>query len=318
MAFTVQKAKREQSKARICLTGTSGSGKTVGSLFIAYGMTNDWNKVALIDTERKRSLFYANRSDLDVHAKEAGFTIGEFNHIDFEPPFTVDRYIEAMKAAQEVVGSDGVVIIDSGSHAWKGTGGVLEYKENVAEQRGKTDFSAWNDAGKVQNKFIDAIMDLDCHVIITLRSKSEYVQEKDPETGKSTVKKLGLKPEQRDDFEYEFMLVLDLDKTTHKATIIKDNTFLEAQGFFDTLTPELGRQIKEWISDGKEREVIRCEECGSIIKGAEGRNGYLSPQEVADNAKNTFGKQLCMDCCIKLANAENDNNDDDNEEKSEE
>lgn len=282
-------------------------------------MTGKWDKVAVIDTERRRSLFYANRTDLDTYAKETGFKIGEFNHIDFEPPFTVDRYVEAMKVAQETVGSDGVVIIDSGTHAWKGTGGVLEYKENVSDQRGKNEFSAWSDAGKVQNRFVDAIMDLDCHVIITLRSKAEYVQEKDPETGKSSVKKLGMKPEQRDDFEYEFMLVLDLDKMTHKATIIKDNTFLEAQSFYDTITPALGKQIKEWINDGKEPEILRCEECGNIIKGAEGRNGHLTPREVADNAKETFGKQLCMDCCIEKANANNeDNGEDENDKKDEE
>lgn len=317
MAFTIQKAKREKSKARICFMGTSGSGKTLSALFLAYGMTGDWDKVAVIDTERKRSLFYANRTDLDVYAHEEGFVIGEFYHIDFEPDFTVDRYIEAMKLAQKQVGSDGVVIIDSGSHAWKGTGGVLEYKEDIAAQRGKTDFSAWNDAGKVQNRFIDAIMDLDCHVIVTLRSKADYVQEKDPETNKTTVKKLGMKPEQRDDFEYEFMLVLDFDKETHFATIIKDNTFLEAQNFHGTITPALGKEIKEWISEGKEPVILRCENCGNIIKGAEGRNGYLSPEEVAENAQDTFGKRLCMDCCIELANATNDENDDDKEDSEE-
>ena len=63
-----------------------------------------------------------------------------------------------------------------------GDGGVLDYKEQVSNQRGKTDFSAWNDAGKVQNRFIDTIMDLNCGAIVTLRSKSEYVQEKDPES----------------------------------------------------------------------------------------------------------------------------------------
>ena len=218
MGFNFQKAKREKSKARICLTGASGGGKTLSALYLAYGMTEDWEKIAVIDSERGRALLYANRSDLGT---------GEFLHCDLEPPYTTDRYIEAMREAEKIVGEDGIIIIDSGSHAWKGEGGVLDYKEQISNQRGKTDFSAWNDAGKVQNRFIDTIMDLNCGVIVTLRSKSEYVQEKDPETGKSTVKKLGLAPVQRDDFEYEFMLVMDCDKDTHNATIIKDTTFLD-------------------------------------------------------------------------------------------
>ena len=66
------------------------------------------------------------------------------------------------------------------------------------------------------------------------------------------VRKLGLAPVQRDDFEYEFMLVMDCDKETHNATIIKDNTFLDAQGFYGKITPELGRQLREWMNNGVE------------------------------------------------------------------
>ena len=117
MGFNFSKAKRERAKLKICLTGASGGGKTLSSLYLAYGMTGDWGKIAVIDSERGRALMYANRSDLNT---------GEFLHCDLEPPYTVDRYIEAMREAEKLVGEDGVIIIDSGSHAWKGTGGVLD------------------------------------------------------------------------------------------------------------------------------------------------------------------------------------------------
>ena len=293
MGFNFQKAKREKSKARICLTGASGGGKTLSALFLAYGMTEDWNKIAVIDSERGRALLYANRSDLGT---------GEFLHCDLEPPYTTDRYIEAMREAEKIVGEDGIIIIDSGSHAWKGEGGVLDYKEQISNQRGKTDFSAWNDAGKVQNRFIDTIMDLNCGVIVTLRSKSEYVQEKDPETGKSTVRKLGLAPVQRDDFEYEFMLVMDCDKDTHNATIIKDNTFLDAQGFYGRITPELGRQLREWMNDGVEPTIYTCEECGAKIKAYTFEDGTtMSAEEIVAKSKETYGKAMCMDCVFALS-----------------
>ncbi len=42
---------REKAKLRLALTGVSGAGKTLGALYIAYGITNDWSKIALIDTE---------------------------------------------------------------------------------------------------------------------------------------------------------------------------------------------------------------------------------------------------------------------------
>lgn len=290
MAFVVETAQREKAKARICMTGVSGSGKTLSALYLAYGMTGEWEKVIVIDTERRRALWYAEREDLGV---------GKFKHIDFAPPYTVDRYVEAMKLAQETVGEDGVVIIDSGSHAWKGTGGVLDAKENIAQQRGQTDFSAWNGAGKIQNNFIDNIMDMNCHTIVTLRSKSVYAQENNPETGKTSIRKLGLAPVQRDDFDFEFMLVLDMDKETHTASIMKDNTFLEAEGWFGVVDSGLGIRLKEWLSYGVEPLVFRCEDCGGTIKSAQGKKGVLSPSEVAENSKNKFGKEMCMDCVIK-------------------
>ena len=296
MGFNFSKAKREKSKARICLTGASGGGKTLSSLYLAYGMTGNWDKIAVIDSERGRALLYANRSDLGT---------GEFLHCDLEPPYTTERYIEAMREAEKLVGEDGVIIIDSGSHAWKGEGGVLDYKEQISSQRGKTDFSAWNDAGKVQNRFIDTIMDLNCSVIVTLRSKSEYVQEKDPETGKSTVRKLGLAPVQRDDFEYEFMLVMDCDKETHNATIIKDNTFLDAQGFYGKITPELGKQLREWMNEGVEPTIYTCEHCGKKIKAYTFEDGTtMSVEEIVAKSKETYGQQLCMDCVFEASSAQ--------------
>ena len=298
MGFNFSKAKREKSKARICLTGASGGGKTLSSLYLAYGMTGNWDKIAVIDSERGRALLYANRSDLGT---------GEFLHCDLEPPYTTERYIEAMREAEKLVGEDGVIIIDSGSHAWKGEGGVLDYKEQISSQRGKTDFSAWNDAGKVQNRFIDTIMDLNCSVIVTLRSKSEYVQEKDPETGKSTVRKLGLAPVQRDDFEYEFMLVMDCDKETHNATIIKDNTFLDAQGFYGKITPELGKQLREWMNEGVEPTIYTCEHCGKKIKAYTFEDGTtMSVEEIVAKSKETYGQQLCMDCVFEASSAQDE------------
>ena len=293
MAFNFSKAKRERAKLKICLIGASGGGKTLSSLYLAYGMTGDWNKIAVIDSERGRALMYANRSDLGT---------GEFLHCDLEPPYTVDRYIEAMREAESIVGEDGVIIIDSGSHAWKGTGGVLDAKEQIAQQRGKTDFSAWNDAGKIQNKFIDTIMDLNCDIIVTLRSKTAYTQEVDPETGKTRIRKLGLEPEQKADFEYEMTLVMDIDKDTHNASVVKDNTFLDAQGFYGRITPDIGKKLRDWMAQGIEPTIYTCECCGKKIKSYTFEDGTtMSAEEIVAKSKESYGKQMCMDCVFEAS-----------------
>lgn len=63
MAF--QKVQRKSAKMRVALAGPSGSGKTLSSLYLAYGVTQDWGKIAIIDTEHGRAQFYGNRSDLN-------------------------------------------------------------------------------------------------------------------------------------------------------------------------------------------------------------------------------------------------------------
>ena len=120
-------ATRAKSKARIALTGSSGSGKTLSALYLAYGFTNDWSKIALIDTEHERGRFYANRDDLKT---------GAFLYASLTPPYSAERYITYVKEAANAVGEDGVIIIDSFSHAWDNEGGVLDYKSEVAKQQG--------------------------------------------------------------------------------------------------------------------------------------------------------------------------------------
>jgi len=275
MAF--QKVQRKSAKMRVALAGPSGSGKTLSSLYLAYGVTQDWGKIALIDSEHGRARFYADRLDLET---------GEFLYQELTPPFTAERYIAIAKEAQQAVGSDGVVIIDSFSHAWEGEGGVLDYKETVEQQVGKNSFSAWSDAGKKQNLLINTILSLDCHVITTLRTKTAYTMEQN-ERGKTVPVKLGLAPVQRENTEYEFDIVLNIARN-HVATAGKDTTFLDT--WSGVITPELGKSLKEWLSDGVEPH--RCSDCGKVITG----NPKKTADEIAEGTLKNYGRKLCWKC----------------------
>ena len=66
-------AARQKTKLRMALQGVSGGGKTLSALYIAYGMTGDWGKVALIDTEHDRALEYADQIAKQLDA--AGFRV---------------------------------------------------------------------------------------------------------------------------------------------------------------------------------------------------------------------------------------------------
>lgn len=263
------------------LCGVSGAGKTLSALYVAYGMTGDWSKVALIDTEHRRGCFYAERSDLNT---------GKFLYSSFEPPYSPERYIEAVRSAAAAVGEDGVIIIDSFSHAWDNEGGVLDIKSSIAKQSGKNDYTAWDDAGKIQNNLVNTILSVNAHTIITMRAKMAYAMEVN-DRGKTVPVKVGLAPVQRDSTEYEFDIAMNINRE-HIAVTSKDTTFLD--GYAEVITPELGRQLKAWLDEGEEPE--RCTDCGKIIKSSVGR----TVAQIVEGSQKAYGRKLCMHCVSKL------------------
>ena len=272
---------RAKSKARIALTGPSGSGKTLSALYLAFGITGDSSKIALIDTEHERGRFYANRED---------FKTGPFLYSPMTPPYDPDKYIDYVQSAAQAVGEDGVVIVDSFSHAWDNTGGVLDIKSQIAQQRGKNDYTAWDEAGKIQNNLVNTILSVNCHTIVTMRAKMAYAMEVN-ERGKTVPVKIGLAPVQRENTEYEFDIVFQLDRQ-HTETLSKDTTFLDS--WSGVITPELGKQLGEWLSQGV--EPPRCSDCGKVIMS----DGKRTVRQIIDGTVKNYGRQLCMPCVAKV------------------
>lgn len=288
-----QKATRKKAKLRLALTGVTGAGKTLSALKVAYGMTGDWSKIAVIDTEHERARFYASRNDLDT---------GEFLYLSFEPPYTAEKYKQYVKAGAEAVGSDGVVIIDSFSHAWSNEGGILEYKDTLINpSKGINSYTAWNQAGKVQNNLVNTILAVDCHTIVTMRSKMDYILVEN-DKGKQQPQKVGLQPIQRDDTEYEFDIVLDIARD-HKASVTKDTTFLG--DFNEILTPEIGESLKTWLEQGvddinlkkvtdaqRKEMLILANKNQNIIKHVISKYGYTSTTEITLNNYDSICEEI--------------------------
>lgn len=277
MAF--QKVTREKSKLRLALAGPSGAGKTLSALLLAYGITDDWSKIALIDTEHGRSKFYANRSD---------FKTGEFLYQEMIAPYSPDKYISMVKEGAEAVGEDGVVIVDSFSHAWDNEGGVLDIKSSIAQRQGKNDYTAWDEAGKIQNNLVNSILSVNCHTIITMRAKMAYAMEQN-DKGKMMPVKLGLAPVQRENTEYEFDIVLNIARN-HIASASKDTTFLDA--WSGVITSELGKSLKEWLDDGIEPEI--CDICKNKILPTKQK----TIQEIVNGSLKNYGRKMCWACVM--------------------
>jgi hypothetical protein len=241
----IRKARRSATKLRLLLTGPSGSGKTWGALQIAKGIGG---KCVVIDTEEGSSDLYDHLHDFDV--------------IDLRPPFSPERYIEAIAAA-EAAGYE-VIIVDSVTHCWSGSGGCLELLEDVAKAqfRGNT-WSAFSVITPRWRAFVDKLLRSPAHVICSGRSKTETAQVDDH--GKKKVAKLGMKLEARDGLEFEFTCVLDVIHDGHYATVSKDRTGLFA-GDPKPITVETGRRLAEWLAGGHAVEVTAVDDQAVVAK----------------------------------------------------
>lgn len=255
------KALRKKAKLRLALTGPSGSGKTYGALEIAKGLGG---KTAVIDTEKGSASLYSDRFNFDV--------------LELDPPFTPERFIEAIGAAQEA-GYDNL-IIDSITHEWSGSGGCLELLDGLAKAkyRGNT-WSAWSEITPRHNAFLDAILRSDLHIIATMRSKTETAQV-DKGNGKKGVDKLGMKSEQRDGVEYEFTTVLDLNHETHTAMASKDRTGLFSNAEVTQLNELTGKKLMDWLNDGRTKAEVDLSHFTDIA---------MEAQDM-DVLKNAFGE----------------------------
>lgn len=227
--FSFAKAERKKAKLKLNLNGASGSGKTYSALVLASSLGK---KIAVIDTENESASLYANEFSFDT--------------LPLRPPYSPERFAGAIQAAKNM-GYD-VLIIDSASHEWIGTGGCLEMNDEAAKRFKGNTWSAWSETTPKHRKFIDAILQTDMHIITTTRAKTETVQ---GEKGK--VIKLGMKAEQRDGYEYELTVSLDMLHENKFAIPTKDRTKLfNPHG--EIITKETGERLIAWLNDGRSQE----------------------------------------------------------------
>ena len=94
------------------------------------------------------------------------------------------------------------------------------------------------------------ILDTDAHVLLGVRSKTEYAQEL--ENGKQVVKKLGMGDRQDDGLVYELNVAADMN-LEHQLTISKSRTVAVPVGrvYQPGHADEFARQYAEWLAGGE-------------------------------------------------------------------
>ena len=237
MAF--KKAVKEKAKLRLALCGLAGSGKTfsalstaseIGKLIRAAG--HGEGRIAVIDSEHGSASLYADRFEFDVCELES-----------FSPLAYVEQIREAESAGYDLI------VVDSLTHAWSGKDGALDQKDQAAD-RGGNSWTAWRNVTPKHNALVDAIVGSTSHVIATMRTKMEYVQERDEKSGKTEIKKVGLAAVQREGMEYEFTLVGDVD-LRHTLKISKTRCDgIDIGDLFEKPGEHFARKLYSWLTSG--------------------------------------------------------------------
>ena len=222
----LKQSKRENVKLRLGISGPSGFGKTHSALVLAYGMTNDWNKVAVVDTENSSASLYSD--------------LGDFNVLDLSAPYSPERYIEAIEVCEKA-GIE-VVIIDSITHEWQGAGGCLQIHEKLGGR-----FQDWAKVTPRHQAFIDKILQSTCHIITTTRRKVDYSLDASS-YGRTKVVKHGTKEITREGFEYELTVNFELINDQHLVKSSKDRTGLFMNKPEFVITPKTGERLLQWCN----------------------------------------------------------------------
>ncbi len=232
----LKKSNRNQARIRVAMQGPSGSGKSYSSLLLAYGICQDWKRIAVIDSESQSAHLYSH--------------LGEYNVLNLSAPFTPERYIEAINTCENA-GME-VIIIDSLSHCWDGDGGILD----IHAQMAGNSFTNWSKVTPRHNALVQKILSSGSHIIATIRSKQDYVITE--KNGKSVPEKVGMKGIQKDGLEYDYTIVFELD-IYNLINCTKDRTRLFNSRIPFKIDESVGKKIKNWCKDGegyKDNEII--------------------------------------------------------------
>lgn len=232
----IRKAQREGARLVIGIAGVSGSGKTYTALQLAWGMANgDASKVGFIDTENRRGSLYSDSlvsKDGEIHQ----FMIGDL-YAPFSPQRYIDAILEFQKAGVEVL------IIDSVTHEWEGTGGCQEIAANTTSR-----IADWKRAKAEHKRFMNALLQSDMHVIccIRAREKTDFTNPKEP-------KALGLQPIQEQNFMFEMTAsVLMHDQGTRQDVLKCPADLVEILGRGNGyIGAKDGVALRKWVDGAK-------------------------------------------------------------------
>jgi hypothetical protein len=268
--ITIQRAVRAGCHLLISLAGPSGSGKTMSAILLARGLVGPSEKIGFLDTETGRGRLYADIA-------------GGFDYAELTPPFSPDRYSEAI--AEFEAARFKVLIIDSGSHEHEGIGGILEMKES---SQAKNDIAKWAAPKAKHKRYMSRLLASRMHIIVCLRAR-EKLKEVTRSDGKKEWLSDGYHEIAEKNFIFEMSLSMMLSKggfpVLTKCPAAIEHAFPADQ----RIGIKAGEVLAQWVAGGAPvdhaLETLRRRAEEAAGKGAECFRAYWKATSATDRGK---------------------------------
>lgn len=293
MSVSFRPAIRSNVNLLIGLAGASGAGKSFSAMRLASGISNG-ARFAVIDTENGRASHYADQFQFDV--------------AELREPFTPHAYAEAIEAADRA--GYPVIVVDSASHEYAGSGGVLDMQEAEFQRMGGRDsakMASWIKPKMEHKKMMQRLLQTRAHLILCFRAEAKIEIVK--ENGKTVIvpkqSLVGIDgwiplTEKTVPFELTVSLLLTPDAPGIPKPIKLQQQHRALFPLDKAITEDSGRRIAEWAAGGTKAAAASPAKAapagqnddGAPIVTAEGSDTspaadgapieYITPQQEAD------------------------------------
>lgn len=269
-AISFRPARRSEAKPLVGLYSESGCGKTFSSLMLARGFVGPEGRIAMIETESGRGEAYA---DPQEYPEVAPYDVAPIRD-DFSP----QAYFDAIKAA-EAANYD-ALIIDSASHEWEATGGVLDQAASN-QAKGMKGVLVWQQPKIAHQRFFMLPLMQTSIPLVIVNLRARYPMEQVRKGGASEwVRSERLEPKQSDDILFELLIhgFIDHDHNLHLTRMSNrgmEGVFLDGK----PITVETGRRLRAWAEQRRAEQPERA------------AKQHKSPSMPADEAPFVIAKQ---------------------------
>lgn len=247
--YTFRPGVREEVGLLIGLIGPSGGGKTFSAMRLASGIVGKGNRFAVIDTEARRALHYADQF--------------EFDHCELHPPFRPEAYAEAIKAADKA--GYKAIVVDSASHVWAGENGILDWQEEELDRMAGNDWkkreackmAAWIKPKRAHKKMVQQLLQVKATLILCFRAEEKMGMEK--QGGKTVIIEKGWQPicEKNLPFELTVSFLFTPDKPGIPQRLKLQEQHKELFPPDKVIDEISGQRVAAWASGDKIKSKIK-------------------------------------------------------------